>query len=320
MSLSLSALSKSYQGTQALQPCSLSLQTGQLGALLGPSGCGKTTLLKLIAGLEVPDQGNIAIAGQTVFDHGSGVNMAVAKRRLGMVFQDFALWPHLSVFENVAFGLRAQGRVSQLKHKVMRALEQVQLAHLAERLPAQLSGGQQQRVSLARAIVTEPQLILLDEPLSALDAKLRESMQTLLMQVLKENGLTAVYVTHDQSEAMAMADQVFVMQQGQIVQQGTPQQIYSQPSHPFVADFIGRSNVLPGSQGRRLLRVEHVLIEQTERAIAFEATVRQGLYQGSHYLIEAEVADQRWLFHSRQPMAGGQSLTLYGENHQIIEL
>src|SRR5690242_18704974 len=235
----------------AVQNVSLSVPEGKLLTLLGPSGCGKATTLRCIAGLERPDSGHIAIGGKTVFDSKEGVLVGPAERGIGMVFQSYAIWPHMSVFENVAFPLRVS-RVrrygkAEIAVKVKAALETVRLGGFGDRRATQLSGGQQQRLALARGLVAEPRLILLDEPLSNLDAKLREQMRFELKRLQMKLGLTAVYVTHDQSEALALSDEIAVFNQGRVVQRGTPLDIYRNPNCEFVADFVGSTNFLRGS-------------------------------------------------------------------------
>jgi iron(III) transport system ATP-binding protein len=223
---------------------------GEFYTLLGPSGCGKTTTLRSIAGLEEPSSGRVTLENQVIFDFKTGVFVPANRRRLGMVFQSYAVWPHMNVFDNVAFSLRMardkRWSKADVRLRVMRMLDTVGLAALASRSAAQLSGGQQQRLALARALVGEPRLLLLDEPLSNLDALLREQMRSELRRMQKEVGVTAIYVTHDQSEALAMSDRIAIMHNGAILQIGAPRQIYDQPRNAFVATFVGRSNLLPG--------------------------------------------------------------------------
>lgn len=239
-------LVKTYGTVTAVAGIDLSVRSGEFMTLLGPSGSGKTTTLRMIAGLEPPDGGTIAIGGRLM--NGPGVNVPAHKRSMGMVFQSYAVWPHKTVYENVAFPLRMK-RVARgdERARVERMLEMVELRHkdYGDRFPSQLSGGQQQRVALARALVADPQVILYDEPLSNLDAKLRDSMRVLLRSIHDQLGVTALYVTHDQLEAMVLSDQVCVMNEGAIVQQGAPRDLYERPSHLFVAEFIGQANVLP---------------------------------------------------------------------------
>ena len=223
---------------------------GELFTLLGPSGCGKTTTLRAIAGLETPDTGRILIAGREMFNSETGANVALYDRDIGMVFQSYAIWPHMSVFENAAYPLRVSRtrRMNEgdIEKKTMSVLDMVGLAQFARRPATQLSGGQQQRLALARAFTREPRLLLLDEPLSNLDAQLREQMRVELKRLQQETGVTAVYVTHDQAEALAISDRIAVMNEGLIAQIGPPKEIYGRPASEFVANFIGRTNLLRG--------------------------------------------------------------------------
>ena len=237
----LHALTKHFGPVRAVGPVDLRVRGGELVSLLGPSGCGKTTTLRMIAGLEDPTSGSVIIDGRDV------TSWPVERRGVGMVFQTYALFPHLSVYDNVAFGLSLRRVASgEVKARVHTALELVGLAQLAKRMPRELSGGQQQRVSLARSLVTEPSVLLLDEPLSNLDLKLREQMRDEIRRLQQRLGITTVYVTHDQGEALAMSDQMVVMQSGAVEQIGGPREIYEHPATSFVASFIGQCNMLTG--------------------------------------------------------------------------
>jgi spermidine/putrescine ABC transporter ATP-binding subunit len=230
---------KQFGGTVALHKLDLQIERGSFFSLLGPSGCGKTTTLRLVAGFEQPTRGRVFIHGQDV------TGLPAHRRNFGMVFQSFALFPHMTVAENVGFGLRMRrADRSSMRARVANALEMVALAGLGERYPNQLSGGQQQRVALARAIVFEPDVLLLDEPLSALDKLLREQMQVELRHLQRRLGTTAIFVTHDQEEALTMSDKVAVMKDGRVLQVGAPRDIYEQPTSQFVASFLGASNIL----------------------------------------------------------------------------
>jgi iron(III) transport system ATP-binding protein len=233
----------------AVRGINISVKPGQFYTMLGPSGCGKTTTLRCLAGLERPSGGDIVINNQLVYSADQHVMIPAYKRDIGMVFQSYAIWPHMDVFENVAFPLREmKGRFSrqEIRDKVMKVLDLVQLTGFEDRPAPFLSGGQQQRLALARALVREPQVLLLDEPLSNLDAKLREETRTEIRDLVKRLGITTVYVTHDQLEALTMSDVIAVMDQGKIVQEGSPLQIYREPSIRFVADFIGLTNFIEG--------------------------------------------------------------------------
>ena len=242
--IALEGLCKRYGSVAAVAEVSLKVGAGEFVTLLGPSGSGKTTTLRMIAGLEPPDSGSVTI-GERVMS-APGTFVPVHQRRLGMVFQSYAVWPHKTVHENVAFPLQQQGvSGDEQRRRTAQILDLVGLDGYGERFPSQLSGGQQQRVSLARALVAEPEVILFDEPLSNLDAQLRDSMRVLIRELHRRLGLTAVYVTHDQIEAMVLSDRVFVMHQGRLVQSGTPEDLYERPVNRFVAEFIGSANLVP---------------------------------------------------------------------------
>ncbi len=234
-------LSKKFSGVQAVDGVTLNLHEGHFLALLGPSGCGKTTTLRLLAGFEAPDEGEIAIGGQVV--NGPGVFVPPERRSVGMVFQEYALFPHLSVADNVAYGIPKE---IDKKERVHEALSLVGLANVATRMPYELSGGQQQRVALARAMAPRPQLILLDEPFSNLDAGLRTQVRAEVRQILRKAHATVIFVTHDQEEALSLADEVAVMMDGHIAQTDTPQKLYRHPINKQVATFLGNANFLPG--------------------------------------------------------------------------
>jgi iron(III) transport system ATP-binding protein len=236
----------------AVDGVSFDVKEGELFTLLGPSGCGKTTTLRSIAGLERPDGGHIELGDRVLFDGRRKINTPANNRRLGMVFQSYAIWPHMSVFDNAAFPItvlprRKRPSRAQLRERVTRVLEVTDLASMADRPATKLSGGQQQRLALARALIGEPDLMLLDEPLSNLDAKLREAMRFELKRLQRELGLTAIYVTHDQAEALAMSSRIAVINKGRIVQVGKPREIYERPASEFVATFVGVTNVLRGT-------------------------------------------------------------------------
>ncbi|HZA55594.1 MAG TPA: ABC transporter ATP-binding protein [Candidatus Udaeobacter sp.] len=250
--LKVESLCKYYKDVKALDNVSFEFDKGIL-SFLGPSGCGKTTLLRCIAGLEIPDTGSISIADKVQTSIEKGILVPPYGRKIGFVFQNYALWPHMTVFRNVAFGLKLQKlSESEIRNRVLSALELVGLKEMEGRYPSQLSGGQQQRVALARSLALEPQLILLDEPLSNLDAKLREEMRVELKKLIKKVRISALYVTHDQEEAFTISDAVVVMEGGKILQYDAPDGIYDRPAHSFVASFIGHSTLVEG----KILRVE----------------------------------------------------------------
>lgn len=241
VNVTLEKLQKSFQKVKAVDNISLKIRHGEFFAILGPSGSGKTTLLRLIAGLEFADSGKI------FFDEKDVTYEPSYKRGTGMVFQNYALWPHMTVYENIAYGLRIRGfKEEEIKKKVKKIVEFIRLSGLEERYPNQLSGGQQQRVALARALVIEPKILLLDEPLSNLDAKLRVEMRAELRSIQKQLGITTIYVTHDQEEAMSIADRLGIINNGKLVQIDTPMNIYKNPRNLFVATFIGKCNVFSG--------------------------------------------------------------------------
>ena len=245
--LTVENLQLRYGDNSILKGVTMTLDRGEVVSLLGPSGSGKTTLLRAVAGLEVPHEGRILIGDKVVFDHVRGVDIPAEGRNLGLVFQSYALWPHKTVFDNVAYALKLRNiSRGDVGTRVRSALEQLSLGQLAERFPHQLSGGQQQRVALARALVYNPPVILLDEPLSNLDAKLREEARAWLRELIMRMQLSALCVTHDQSEALAMSDRILLLNGGRIEQEGTPEEMYSSPETLFTADFMGSNNRFAG--------------------------------------------------------------------------
>ncbi len=261
MSIEIRDIQKRFGRTVACDHLNLHIPSGELVALLGPSGCGKTTLLRIIAGLEVPDAGSVHFHGE------DATHTHVRERNVGFVFQHYALFGHLSIFENVAFGLRVRPRAArpseaEIRDKVMALLKLVQLDWLAERYPHQLSGGQRQRIALARALAVEPQVLLLDEPFGALDAKVRKELRRWLRRLHDEMHVTSVFVTHDQDEAMEVADRVVVMNQGRIEQQGSPDEVYDHPANPFVLQFLGDVNLFHG-------RIGHIGMSGGDEEVSF---------------------------------------------------
>jgi iron(III) transport system ATP-binding protein len=256
--LAIDGVRKRLGDNEVLKGISLSLRRGEVVALLGRSGSGKTTLLRAVAGLETPDAGRIALGDRVVFDAAARVDVPAEKRGLALVFQSYALWPHRTVFDNVAYGLKLRSAsAAETRARVEEVLGQLGLGALGQRFPHQLSGGQQQRVALARALVYSPRLILLDEPLSNLDAKLREEARIWFRQLIQRLELSALYVTHDQVEAMAVADRVLLLENGAVEQEGPPQLIYDEPASAFTADFMGVNNRLAG----RVAAVEDGLVK-----------------------------------------------------------
>lgn len=249
MTIRIENIEKRFAGFQALTPLNLTIEQGEMVGLLGPSGSGKTTLLRIIAGLEVADGGRVYFADEDITDK------PVRQRRVGFVFQNYALFNHMTVLQNVGFGLRMlprkeRPRKAEIKRKAQELLDMVQLGHLARRYPEQLSGGQRQRVALARALALEPEVLLLDEPFGALDAKVRQELRSWLKELHKKLGFTSVFVTHDQEEALELSDRVVVMSEGRIEQVDTPEELYAYPSNRFVFDFLGEQTVFKGRAER----------------------------------------------------------------------
>ncbi|AIR71052.1 sulfate ABC transporter ATP-binding protein [Dickeya fangzhongdai] len=302
MSIEVHNVNKQFGQFRALNQINLSIQSGELVALLGPSGCGKTTLLRIIAGLETPDSGSIVFHGEDVSGHD------VRDRHVGFVFQHYALFRHMTVFDNVAFGLRMKPKAIRpskrdIESKVRELLNMVQLEWLADRYPEQLSGGQRQRIALARALIVEPRILLLDEPFGALDAKVRKELRRWLSRLHEEINLTSVFVTHDQEEAMEVADRIVLMNKGVIEQIGTPDEVYNRPATEFVYNFLGDSNrlKLAGHDQAIQFRPHEVALSKQTQA-DFQPVVVKDIrplgaltrlvlkVDGNNELIEAEVA------------------------------
>lgn len=317
MKLSLQHINKSYGNKEIIKDVSLTIADHSFTTLLGPSGCGKTTLLRMIAGLETPDAGEIWLGDTCVYSAERQIFVPPEKRGLGFVFQDFALWPHMTIYENVAFGLRAQGRTEQLDEEVRRALTIVQLDGFANRYPDELSGGQQQRVAFARAIVIRPECILFDEPLSALDALLRIQMRQEVRKLVTQLGITAVFVTHDQEEAMSMSDTIAVINRGNVEQYDKPEVLYSQPKTEFVARFIGTSNWLDESS---LFRPEKAHELPEEGDWAFKAKVTSTQFLGHTYQLQLEYQGRQWIYWTSKPGVIGQQLTLYVAPRDVVKI
>lgn len=299
--LTIQNIVKTFGKVEVLKTVNQVVKAGEFFTLLGPSGCGKTTLLRIIAGLEIPTSGNIILGAEEI------TSVPANKRHVNMVFQSYALFPHLSIYENIAFGLRSRKINSEeIKRRVEEGLEMLRLTTMKDRLPDQLSGGQKQRVSLARALVNEPDILLLDEPMSALDAKLRSQVQEDLRRLQRKLGTTFIMVTHDQDEALVCSDQIAVMNEGQIVQCGTPEEVYDYPCNRFVAEFLGAANMLKAkrgdggvetevgffhlekmpewSEGLITIRPEWVKICETQpERNGILATVNDSVYRGTNY-------------------------------------
>ncbi|KLI76121.1 MULTISPECIES: ABC transporter ATP-binding protein [Lacticaseibacillus] len=338
----LKHVGKRYGDTQVLKDVNIEIEQGKFYTLLGPSGSGKTTILRAIAGFLDVSEGEVLFDGKKIND------VPANQRKVNTVFQDYALFPHLNVFDNVAFGLRLH-RMSKdtIQTKVTDALKMVRLQGYADREISELSGGQQQRVAIARAIVLEPQVLLLDEPLSALDAKLRKDMQYELRELQERLGITFLFVTHDQEEALALSDEIFVMNDGQVQQSGTPVDIYDEPVNHFVADFIGESNIIPGHMIKDFLvefngkqfecadagmrpnePVEVVLRPEDLDITAADAgkvnvEVDTQLFRGDYYEIVAyDQLKNEWLIHSTNPAKDGETvgLTFDPEDIHVMRL
>jgi ABC-type Fe3+/spermidine/putrescine transport system ATPase subunit len=320
---------KTYGKVEALKGASLDFKSGAMTAILGPSGCGKTTLLRSIAGFIQIDEGRILFGDDEV------TQLPPQRRGTAMVFQNYALWPHMTIFGNVAYGLRIQKvPEAEIRRRVLKVLELVEIGNLSDvetRKPAALSGGQQQRVALARALVVEPKVLLMDEPLSNLDAKVRQRLRAELRRLQKQVGITAIYVTHDQEEALALADTVVLMNQGRIVQTGTPQNIYLQPGTAFAAEFLGVSNQLEGDavegtlaiagqtvpyvgkvRGKAvvIVRASDIQIEDPATAarhgtMALTGTLEESLFLGAHYRHYIRLGEVIVMADSPEPRPGG---------------
>lgn len=317
MKLSLQHIDKSYGDKEIIKDVSLDIADHSFTTLLGPSGCGKTTLLRMIAGLETPDRGEIRLGDTCVYSAAQDIFLPPEKRGLGFVFQDFALWPHMTIFENVAFGLRARGHTEHLEEDVRRALSIVKLEGFENRHPDALSGGQQQRVAFARAIVIRPECILFDEPLSALDALLRIEMRQEVRKLVTRLGITAVFVTHDQEEAMSMSDAIAVINKGHIEQYDKPEVLYARPKTSFVAHFIGNSNWL---DEHTMFRPEKAHENPVAGDRAFTATVTGTQFLGHTYQLQLEYQGRPWIYWSKTPGVPGKTLSMFVNPLDIIKI
>ncbi len=335
--ISFENVNKFYEDTHVLKNINFEIEKGKFYTLLGPSGCGKTTILRIIAGFTDVSNGKVTLNGADV------TNLPPNKRKVNTVFQDYALFPHMNVFENIAFGLRLKKTPENIiKEKVADALKMVQLSGYENREISQMSGGQQQRVAIARALVNEPEVLLLDEPLSALDLKLRTDMQYELRELQQRLGITFIFVTHDQEEALAMSDEIFVMSKGEIIQSGTPVDIYDEPINRFVADFIGESNIVDGVMKEDYLvefvgkefecadagmrpneKVEIVIRPEDLSLTSIEngkltVEVDTQLFRGVHYeIICYDENGNEWMIHSTRKAEVGSKVGLYFEPQDI---
>ena len=332
-------VSKSFDGELVLDEFDLSIEENEFITLLGPSGCGKTTTLRILGGFEKPDTGRVTFQGEDI------TNLAPNKRQINTVFQKYALFPNMNIAENIAFGLKISGKSKEyIKDKIKYALKLVNLSGYEKRRVDSLSGGQQQRIAIARAIVNEPRVLLLDEPLGALDLKLRQEMQYELIRLKNELGITFLYVTHDQEEALTMSDKVVVMNQGYIQQMGTPEEIYNEPENAFVADFIGDSNIIDGLMledrlvkicgcvfpcvdegfGRKkpvdvVIRPEDIVIDEPGKGI-IDGVVTSNVFIGVHYEMCIEAGGFEWLAQNTvsYPVGKRVSMRVLPENIQIM--
>ena len=305
----LNGISKSFDGETVLDDLHLEIHDKEFITLLGPPGCGKTTTLRIIGGFETPDAGDVYFDGKRIND------LPPYRRQVNTVFQKYALFPHLNVFDNIAFGLRVRKtKDSEIREKVKAMLELVNLRGFERRRVGTLSGGQQQRVAIARALVNEPKVLLLDEPLAALDLKLRKDMQNELKNIQQRTGITFIFVTHDQEEALSMSDTVVVMANGRIQQIGTPTDIYNEPVNAFVADFIGESNILDGGFGKDepvdvVIRPEDVDVVAPEKG-QLKGLVTGVTFKGVHYEIIVDVCGFKWMIQSTDYVSEGQTIGL----------
>ena len=335
--ISFENVDKFYEDTHVLKNINFEIEKGKFYTLLGPSGCGKTTILRIIAGFTDVSNGKVTLNGEDV------TKLPPNKRKVNTVFQDYALFPHMNVFENIAFGLRLKKTSENIiKEKVADALKMVQLSGYENREISQMSGGQQQRVAIARALVNEPEVLLLDEPLSALDLKLRTDMQYELRELQQRLGITFIFVTHDQEEALAMSDEIFVMSKGEIVQSGTPVDIYDEPINRFVADFIGESNIVDGvmkedylvefvgkefecaDAGMRPNEKVEIVIRPEDLSLTsidkgkLTVEVDTQLFRGVHYeIICYDENGNEWMIHSTRKAEVGSKVGLYFESQDI---
>jgi spermidine/putrescine transport system ATP-binding protein len=303
-------LAKDYAGeVQAVRQVDLAIESGEFFSLLGPSGCGKTTTLRMIAGFEEPTRGQILLYGKDM------VGVPPYRRDVNMVFQSYALFPHMNVYDNIAFGLRRQKYPkTEIAHRVTEMMELVDLAGKGHRRPAELSGGQQQRVALARALVNRPRALLLDEPLAALDLKLRQSMQSELKRIQQEVGITFVFVTHDQNEALTLSDRLVVMNEGRVEQLGTPHELYERPATRFVAGFIGTSNIIDGTVDRTVGGVAVLDLGPDERLLVPDPSLQAGQH------VELTVRPEKIVVHAESDQPAANMCAMRGTVTEVVYL
>lgn len=328
-------ITKSYdKKTVVLNDLSIDLEDGKLTTLLGYSGCGKTTLLKIIAGLETPDSGEIFFDDKLVFSKEKKINLLPVERGIGFVFQDFALWPNMTVIDNVIFAIKNTKKSTEsnivnriknyfvnhkennqiIKNRAMECLKMVKIDNLATRHIDELSGGQKQRVAIARAIAINPSVMLFDEPLSALDAKLREEMRIEILNIVKKLNVTCVFVTHDQDEAMSISDRIIVMNKGRIIENQTPSEIYWHPKTKFVASFIGKSSFLNETE---FLRPEDISLEKSNDSTSINTVLTSIENKGGRYSLEASDGQNNFYFYSNKSYEIGDKITIYYKKENI---
>lgn len=317
MKITIKNLNKKFGETQVLKNINVTMNSGEFTTILGPSGCGKTTLLRIISGLESADSGEIYFGDKCVFSSEKKINVQTQDRNLGMVFQDFALWPHMTVNKNIGFPLKTRKKTNNINEEIEKLLKIVSLEGMGERLPNQMSGGQQQRVAFARAVAGNPDIVLFDEPLSALDAILRDKMRVEICSLTTEMKLTSLYVTHDQLEAMSMSDRIIVMSKGEIQQVGTPEEIYNKPKNRTVMEFIGKSNWL----NENAIRPENISLKDDGQDIKLEAIIKNVAFLGERYEITAKLDNgAEWMIYNNSRLNIGDKVNIYFNNDSLVKI